>query len=147
MSSQTATILVTDLVGSTELRVALGEERAEALRRTHDHLLTDAVTTNGGEVIEGLGDGVLALFSGAAEAVGAAVAIQQAVGAHVQRHPEDRLSVRIGISAGDVTLEDDDCFGTPVVEASRLCAEAGGHRRRTAVADYRRAGTRARLTA
>ncbi len=33
MSSQTATILVTDLVGSTELRVALGEERAEALRR------------------------------------------------------------------------------------------------------------------
>ena len=61
------------------------------------------------------------MFSGAAEAVGAAVAIQQAVGAHVQHHPDDRLSVRIGISAGDVTLEDDDCFGTPVVEASR-CA-------------------------
>jgi len=126
VSSQTATILVTDLVGSTELRVALGEERAEALRRTHDRLLTEAVTVNGGEVVKGLGDGVLALFSGAAEAVGAAVAIQQAVGAHVQRHPEDRLSVRIGISAGDVTLEDEDCFGTPVVEASRLCAEAGG---------------------
>ena len=126
MASQTATILVTDLVGSTELRVALGEERAEALRRTHDRLLTEAVTGNGGEVIKGLGDGVLALFSGAAEAVGAAVAIQQAVGAHVQRHPDDRLSVRIGISAGDVTLEDDDCFGTPVVEASRLCAEAQG---------------------
>ena len=126
MTSQTATILVTDLVGSTELRVALGEERAEALRRIHDRLLTDAVTGNGGEVVKGLGDGVLALFSGAAEAVGAAVAIQQAVGAHVQRHPDDRLSVRIGISAGDVTLEDGDCFGTPVVEASRLCAEAGG---------------------
>ncbi|MGK2928515.1 MAG: ATP-binding protein, partial [Acidimicrobiales bacterium] len=126
MSSQTATILVTDLVGSTELRVALGEERAEALRRVHDRLLTDAVTGNGGEVVKGLGDGVLALFSGAAEAVGAAVAIQQAVAAHVQRRPDDRLSVRVGISAGDVTLEDDDCFGTPVVEASRLCAEAAG---------------------
>ena len=126
MSSQTATILVTDLVGSTELRVALGEERAEALRRVHDQLLAAAVAAHGGEVVKGLGDGVLALFTGAAGAVSAAVAIQQAIGAHVERHPGDRLSVRVGISAGDVTLEDGDCFGTPVVEAARLCAEAGG---------------------
>ncbi|MGH9021568.1 MAG: ATP-binding protein, partial [Acidimicrobiia bacterium] len=34
--------------------------------------------------------------------------------------------VRIGISAGDVTLEDGDCFGTPVIEAARLCTEAAG---------------------
>lgn len=68
VSSQTATILVTDLVGSTELRVALGEERAEALRRIHDQLLTDAVAAHGGEVVKGLGDGVLALFAGAAGA-------------------------------------------------------------------------------
>ncbi len=126
MSSQTATILVTDLVGSTELRVALGEERAEELRRVHDRLLAEAVTAHGGEVVKGLGDGVLALFTGAAGAVSAAVAIQQAIGAHVERHPADRLSVRVGVSAGDVTLEEGDCFGTPVVEASRLCAEAGG---------------------
>src|SRR5262245_7775635 len=98
MGSQTATILVTDLVGSTELRVALGEERAEALRRTHDRLLADAVEAHDGRVVKGLGDGVLALFAGAAEAVAAAVAIQQAVAAHVRRHPEDRLSVRIGLS-------------------------------------------------
>jgi class 3 adenylate cyclase len=126
VSSQTATILVTDLVGSTERRVALGEERAEELRRTHDRLLAEAVTGNGGTVVKGLGDGVLAMFAGAAEAVGAAVAIQQAVALHVRRHPEDQLSVRIGLSSGDVTLEDDDCFGTPVVEASRLCADAAG---------------------
>lgn len=126
MSSQTATILVTDLVGSTELRVALGEERAEALRRVHDQLLAGAVTDHGGEVVKGLGDGVLALFGGAADAVGAAVAIQGAVAGHGDRHPEDRLSVRVGVSAGDVTVEDGDCFGTPVVEASRLCAEATG---------------------
>ncbi len=125
-TSQTATILVTDLVGSTERRVARGEERAEVLRRTHDRLLTEAVTRHGGEVIKGLGDGVLAVFVGAAEAVAAAVAIQQAIAAHLQRHPEDLLVVRIGISAGDVTLEDSDCFGTPVVEASRLCADAAG---------------------
>jgi class 3 adenylate cyclase len=126
VSSRTATILVTDLVGSTELRVALGEDRAEALRRIHDGLLAETVTANGGEVVKGLGDGILALFSGAAEAVAAAVSIQQRIADHVERHPEEALSIRIGLSAGDVTLEDGDCFGTPVVEASRLCAEAGG---------------------
>src|SRR5256885_5900527 len=34
--------------------------------------------------------------------------------------------VRIGISAGDVVVEGDDCFGTPVIEAARLCSAAGG---------------------
>ena len=38
----------------------------------------------------------------------------------------ESLDIRIGISAGDVTLEDNDCFGTPVVEAARLCAAAIG---------------------
>jgi class 3 adenylate cyclase len=125
-SSQTATILVTDLVDSTAQRVRLGEERAEVLRRTHDGLVADAVTAHGGEVVKGLGDGVLALFGAAADAVAAAVAVQQAVSAHSGRHREEVLSVRVGISAGDVTLEDGDCFGTPVVEASRLCAESAG---------------------
>ena len=46
MGAQTATILVTDLVGSTELRVRLGED--DALRRVHDDLLTTAVTEQGG---------------------------------------------------------------------------------------------------
>ena len=39
--AQTATILVTDLAGSTETRVQLGEARAEELRRAHDSLLTE----------------------------------------------------------------------------------------------------------
>ena len=125
MASQTASILVTDLVGSTELRVRVGEERAEALRRAHDRLLADAVTANDGTVVKFLGDGVLATFAGAADALAAAVAIQQATSAH----PVDDTSpfeLRVGISAGDITVEDGDCFGTPVVEASRLCAAAAG---------------------
>ena len=48
MGAQTATMLVTDLVGSTELRVRLGEDDADALRRVHDDLLTTAVTEQGG---------------------------------------------------------------------------------------------------
>ncbi len=127
MATQTATILVSDLVGSTALRVDLGEERAETVRREHDRSLIDAAQANGGTVVKGLGDGVLVMFAGAAEAVAAGVAMQRGVDLHA-RNEKLELAIRVGISAGDVTLEDGDCFGTPVVEASRLCAAAeGGH--------------------
>lgn len=127
-SPQTATILVTDLVGSTELRVQVGEERAEVLRRLHDRLIAAEINARNGTVVKGLGDGALAMFNGAADAVAAAVAIQQSLALHNRRTREAPLAVRIGISAGDVTIEEGDCFGTPVVEASRLCAHATGGR-------------------
>jgi class 3 adenylate cyclase len=127
MAAQTATILVTDLVGSTALREALGEERAEFVRREHDRALVDAAQSNGGTVLKSLGDGVLVMFAGAAEAVSASVAMQRAIDLQA-RNEALALAIRIGVSAGDITLEDGDCFGTPVVEASRLCAAAeGGH--------------------
>ena len=122
----TATILVTDLVASTELRARLGDEQAERLRRLHDRLLRTAIETHGGAVIKGLGDGVLASFPGATEGVAAAVAIQQAADAHSQRHPDLPLVLRVGLSAGDVTMDEGDVFGTPVVEAARLCGAAQG---------------------
>lgn len=124
--SRTTTILVTDLVGSTELRVRIGEERADNLRRAHDKLLRTAIEAKGGHVVKGLGDGVLAIFSGAADAISAAVAIQQAAYAHNLRAPDAPLDIRIGLSSGDVSVENDDCFGTPVIEAARLCAVALG---------------------
>jgi class 3 adenylate cyclase/tetratricopeptide (TPR) repeat protein len=123
--TQTVTVLVTDLVSSTELRVALGEDRAEALRRRHDALLAQAVTGHQGTLVKGLGDGVLALFPSAADAIAAAVVMQQSVDVEWARS-DAGLAIRVGVSAGDVTLENGDCFGTPVVEASRLCAVAQG---------------------
>jgi class 3 adenylate cyclase/tetratricopeptide (TPR) repeat protein len=110
----TRSVLFTDLVSSTRLRVELGEEGADALRRTHDALLRDAVIACNGAVVKGLGDGIMATFESAADAVAAAVAIQQAV--HTQR-----FEVRVGVSIGDVSSEGGDVFGVPVVEASRLC--------------------------
>src|SRR5688500_5413825 len=124
--TETAIILVTDLQGSTELRSRVGEELAEQLRRDHDRLLYDAVAQHGGTVVKGLGDGILARFDGASDAVSAAVTMQQAVDAYTRAHPDTPLAIRVGISAGDVSLEDDDCFGTPVIEASRLCGDADG---------------------
>jgi len=125
MGRSTATVLFTDLVGSTELRSRLGENVADDLRRQHDTLVTGAVEASRGVVVKNLGDGFMATFPGAADAVGAAVTIQQAIGRH-NRQVGAVLEVRIGISAGDVVIEGDDCFGTPVIEAARLCGAAGG---------------------
>ncbi len=122
----TATILFTDLVGSTAQRAHLGEEAAEAVRRAHDRLVAQAVAAHHGTVAKSVGDGSMATFPGAAEAVGAAVAIQQAVEGHNRRAAATPLAVRVGISHGDVTWENGDCFGTPVIEAARLCAVAEG---------------------
>jgi class 3 adenylate cyclase len=127
VTRSTATILFTDLVGSTELRGRLGEEVTEDLRRRHDRLLTEAVEAHSGRVVKGLGDGIMATFAGASDAVRAAVEIQQAID-RLNRSGKVPvpLSVRVGLSAGDVTFEDDDVHGAPVIEASRLCGTALG---------------------
>ena len=123
----TAIVLFTDLVGSTELRSRLGEDATDEVRRHHDRLVVGAVAAYRGRLVKNLGDGVMATFSGASDAVSAAVGIQQAIDRH-NRAPACAVSleVRIGLSAGDVACEEGDYFGTPVIEAARLCAAAHG---------------------
>lgn len=124
--AETATVLFTDLVDSTGLRQRLGEEAADALDTVHHALLHRAVEPAGGTVVKTLGDGIMAVFPSAADAVGAAVAIQQAAERHGRQAPKQPLAIRAGLSAGDVTERDGDVFGTAVVEASRLCDTAQG---------------------
>src|SRR5664279_1387058 len=127
MTTSVVTLLVTDLVGSTALRVQTGEDRFDGIRLEHDRLLREQVTACHGEVAKHTGDGMIAAFTGASDAVRAAVSIQQAVERR-NRRAGDQFEVRIGLSAGDVSFEDGDYFGTPPVEASRLCAAAEGGR-------------------
>ena len=58
----TATVMFTDLVGSTEIRSRVGEDAAETLRSVHDEVLGEAIATNGGQVVKHLGDGLMATF-------------------------------------------------------------------------------------
>ena len=118
--------LFTDLVGSTELVARLGEDAAEVLRRTYFALLREAIAVSGGEEVKTLGDGIMTAFPNASAALACAVAMQQAAARHNRRVPDRALAIRIGISAGEVSCEEGDYFGTPVVEAARLCAAARG---------------------
>ncbi len=122
---QTATIVITDLVGSTALRAELGEDAADELRSEHDARLSTVAEQHGGTVVKGTGDGLIVAFAGATEALHASVAFQQAI-CTLGRRSQLPLTARVGISAGDVTFEGGDCFGSPVIEAARLCAAADG---------------------
>ncbi len=120
-----AAVLFTDIVASTALRTELGEEAGDELRRAHDRLVDEATRAHGGSVVKGLGDGAMAVFVGASEAVEAAVAVQQGAERLGRREGTPApLELRIGVSVGEVAWENGDCFGTAVIEASRLCASA-----------------------
>ncbi len=123
--TETATVLFTDLVGSTALRQTVGDDHADELRRRHDSALRDAIAAHRGREVKGTGDGIMVVFGAAAEAVATATTMQRAVDRLGRRAPSP-VSIRIGVSAGDVAWEGNDCFGTPVVEAQRLCDRAAG---------------------
>lgn len=123
----TATVFFTDLVGSTAMRSALGDVRADELRQEHDALITAAVQKHHGTVVKGLGDGIMAAFPAPSQGITAAMAIQkQLADRNRSARADEQIHVRMGLSIGEVQVEGDDLFGTPVVESSRLCGAADG---------------------
>ena len=115
------TFLFTDLIRSTEHLQRVGDEAGQRLFNSHHQLMTRAVTSNGGEELEWLGDGILAAFASAADAVRCAVTVQQTA-----RRPAAgvRFEIRIGIHVGEALRRERGYFGTPVVTARRLCDRA-----------------------
>jgi WD40 repeat protein/DNA-binding SARP family transcriptional activator/class 3 adenylate cyclase len=127
----TWTVLFTDQVGSTAMRVRVGEEAFDAIRADLDARVAAVLTAHGVVVTKSTGDGVMGGFSSTAAALRCAVAIQQAVADRNRTADEEIigaevLALRIGISVGDAVVENGDLQGTAVVEAARLCATASG---------------------
>lgn len=118
-ATETATVLFADVVDSTALRTDLGDDTADVVLDTLDHVVRQSVTSHHGRVVKSLGDGVMAVFAAASDAVAAAATASRGAGAG-----RAATVLRIGMSAGDVAHRSGDCHGTPVVEASRLCAVA-----------------------
>ena len=126
-SSETVTVVITDLVGSTGLATRLGPVAADELRREHFGMLRESVADSSGTEVKSTGDGLMIVFRGAADAVACAVSIQQRMERR-NRAAEVPLTIRVGVALGDATYEDGDYFGMPVVEATRLCDAAEGGR-------------------
>jgi class 3 adenylate cyclase len=122
-SIELATILVTDLVGSTRLETSVGPVRADELRDEHFAVLREAIGASGGREFKDTGDGLMVAFNSASAAVACAVSMQQLIERRYRRS-EQRLQVRIGVSAGESTVKDGNYFGLPSIEAARLCAQA-----------------------
>jgi adenylate cyclase len=118
---ESVAILFTDVVGSTELSQRLSPDAADEIRRRHFSILRQAITEVGGTEVKNLGDGLMVVFASASAAFACGAAMQQGV-ERDNRNREHSVGLRVGLSGGEVTREEDDYFGDPVVEAARLCA-------------------------
>ncbi len=124
-----AAILAADVVGYSRL---MGQDEAGTLVAFKSHLeevIEPRIAEHEGRVVKLMGDGVLAEFPSAVEAVHCAVEIQRAMADRAADVPEGRrIQLRIGINLGDIIFQDDDIFGDGVNVAARLegLAEPGG---------------------
>ena len=116
-----AAIMFTDIVGYSAM-MQKDEVFANRKRNRHRKVFDDLTKTYEGQILQYYGDGTLSIFNSTAAAVECAVGIQIAL------KQEPKVSIRIGIHTGDVTLSDDDIFGDGVNIASRvesLCVPGG----------------------
>jgi class 3 adenylate cyclase len=127
LGPQTArmTFMFTDIVGSTTLAEALGDEAWERLLRWHDDMLRTLVERGEGQIVKTTGDGVFAAFATARAATDTAIAIQQALRDH-RASTGFALAVRIGLHAAEATRRGDDYSGMAIHVAARIGALAGG---------------------
>ena len=119
-SIELATILLTDLVGSTRLANSVGPARADELRDEHFELLRDAIGSYGGTEFKNTGDGLMAAFSSPSAAVHCAVTMQQLFERRY-RYTEQALHVRIGLAAGESTVSEGD-YSARRRSKPRVCA-------------------------
>jgi class 3 adenylate cyclase len=120
-------VLVTDIVGSTEMTARFGDAAALELVRVHDALVRRGLSLHAGREVKHTGDGIMAAFDEVANALRAAADIQRRFCSY-NTEARESLRVRIGIHAGEPVAEHNDLFGATVQMAFRLCseAEAGG---------------------
>lgn len=113
-----ATVLFTDLVGSTELAAELGDSGWRELLLLHDRVVEVEVARHRGRVVKSLGDGALAVFDGPSRALGCALAVREGIG-------QLGLSVRAGLHTGECELlPGEDVGGIAIHIAARIAALA-----------------------
>jgi pimeloyl-ACP methyl ester carboxylesterase len=112
------TVLLTDIVGSTDTAVALGDEDWTRLLSRHHDLARRYLERFQGREVDTAGDGFLAVFDGPARAVRCAQSLTEAV-------RELGLEIRAGVHTGEVELDGDRVAGVAVHIGARVAALAG----------------------
>jgi len=113
-----ATVLFTDIVGSTDRAVAMGDRRWKELLDTHDAIVRQQVERFRGRIIDFAGDGTLSTFDGPGRAIQCALALRDALGAM-------GLDIRAGVHTGEVERLGNSVVGMAVHLGARVMAEAG----------------------
>jgi pimeloyl-ACP methyl ester carboxylesterase len=112
-----ATVLFTDIVGSTERAAELGDARWRAVLERHGEVTRSELDRFGGREVKSIGDGFLTTFDGPARAIRCAEAIRSAVRGL-------GMEIRAGIHAGECEVMGDDVGGIAVHIAARVNAVA-----------------------
>ena len=132
------TFLFTDIEGSTRLWDLHPEAMRTALE-DHDELIRKIVDGHDGRVFKHTGDGALAVFGMAADAVSAAADLGRRI--HEVAHPDiGALSVRIAVHTGDAEEREGDYFGPALNRASRLLSVGHGGQMLVSLVAERMAG-------
>jgi len=116
-SRMLATVLFTDIVGSTEQVSNLGDRSWKDLLENHDRAVERQLRRYGGHLVKKTGDGVLAIFDGPARAVQCAGAVREAV-------QQLGLQIRAGLHAGEIERRGEDVSGIAVHLAQRVQGRA-----------------------
>lgn len=119
------TFVFTDIVSSTNLAEAMGDEAWEHLLRWHNEALRSLFEQHGGEVVKGTGDGFFVAFDTSGPAIECAVQIQRALGEHRRTHGF-APGVRIGVHTAEANQRGADYSGKGVHVAARIAALAEG---------------------
>jgi class 3 adenylate cyclase len=112
-----ATVLFTDIVGSTQRAGKLGDRRWRELLNVHDELTSRLVEEFGGRLVKSTGDGILATFDGPGRGIRCAAALRDELSGI-------GLQLRAGLHTGEVELRDGDVGGIAVHIAARVMGTA-----------------------
>jgi class 3 adenylate cyclase/pimeloyl-ACP methyl ester carboxylesterase len=112
-----ATVLFTDIAGSTERAAAVGDRQWRELLEHHHRLVREQLAVYGGREVKTMGDGFLATFDGPARAIRCASAI-------VERSSSEGVEIRAGVHTGECELIGEDVGGMAVHIGARVAAHA-----------------------
>ena len=112
-----ATVLFSDIVGSTDRAAALGDRRWKILLDTYDETVNTEIERFQGRRVKTMGDGTLAIFDGPTRTIRCACGIRETT-------RDLGLEIRIGVHTGEIVRRGDDIGGIAVHTAARIQALA-----------------------